>query len=268
MLFETDGGKMRIFPGKILILKELKERKYRYIVALILLFAVSGLFFIPGVLDYDTSYADIVTELLPLYKLSFPALDEDILKKIIRIDISLPFLILVPAFTSPFLGALEGMINEKENRTLEGLLTLPISDMELLIGKMGASLIVGICLAWTMFLTHFILIRYILPFEASQNLLSVNWLLLVFLFAPLISVVVNNLGMILAIGTKKLNTAANLGILILSPFFLFIFLINFGKIVLETEILIKMTGVLIILCWATFMVVKSLFNRETLILRY
>jgi hypothetical protein len=133
---------------------------------------------------------------------------------------------------------------------------------------MGASLFVGISLTWIMSFYHFLLIAHLSSFKVSQHLLSSQWLLLIFIVAPLISIFVNSIGMILAICIQKLNTAANLGILILSPFFGLLLLVNFGKIVLEINLLMKLSALLFFLGIGTFITAKRLLNRESLILRY
>jgi len=251
-----------------LISKELRERKIRYIVGTVLLPLISSLFFIPRFFGLDDKFVDIITELTPLYLASYPLIKHDLLSLIIYTDIYFPVFILIPAFTSPFLGVLESVINEKENRTLEGLLSLPISDREILIGKMGGSMIAGICLTWLMFLMHLVFFAIHLPDIIFLHLLSAKWISLVLIFSPIISYIANSIGILLSVWLKKLNTAANLGILILCPFFLFVFLISSGKIVLNVKSIIVMSFVGLIIGSVLFFIAERLFNREKLLLRY
>jgi len=257
-------------PLKIryLIYKELRERKIRHIAGFVLLSIISGLFFFPRFFGLDDKFTDIISTLIPLYQKSFPLLPGEKLSLIIYTDIFFPVFILIPAITSPFLGVLESVIIEKENRTLEGLLSLPLSDKEILFGKMSSSIIAGICITWLLFLIHMVFFAVYLPNILFFHLLSAKWIFLVLILCPVISYIVNSMGIILAIWLKKLNTAGNLGIIILCPFFFFVFLISFGKINLNVMSIIIMSTIGFIIGSGLFFIAIRLFNREKLLLRY
>lgn len=251
-----------------IVFKELKERRFRLLVSFILLSLVSALFFVPRFYGWDEKYTGIITEYIPYYRAMYPQLSYDILNLIVYTDIYFPVFILIPAIVSPFLGVLESVIVEKEGRTLEVMLALPISDQEILIGKMGGSMAMGIGFSWLIFLIHVVFLGYRYSDTILPHLISIEWIILVTIFSPVMSFIVNSLGVIVAIWLKKLTTAANLGILILSPFFLFVFFISFGRIILDLKSLIFMsfsgsvTGILL------FLAARYIFEREKLILRY
>lgn len=253
---------------RILLIKELRERKRRLITAFVLLSAISGLFFIPRFYGSDDHFRDVIMKLMSQYQGSYPSVMEVQLLLIIYTDIFFQVFILVPAITSPFLGVLDSIINEKENRTLEGLLSLPISDSEVLMGKMSASMFAGIGLVWLMFIVHIIFFIIGHADFLSFHLLSAKWVVMVLIFSPSISFTVNTIGVILAIWLKKLNTAGNLGIFILSPFYLFVFLILFGQIVLDLYLILLLSIICLILGGVLFFAATRMFNRQNLLLRY
>ncbi len=64
-----------------------------------------------------------------------------------------PFLLMMPLMLSTIIGA-ESFVGEKERKTLEALLYTPASDGELLMGKVLASIVPAVGLAWLTFLVY------------------------------------------------------------------------------------------------------------------
>ncbi len=64
-----------------------------------------------------------------------------------------PFLLMMPLMLSTIIGA-ESFVGEKERKTLEALIYTPASDGELFVGKMLASVLPAIGLAWVSFLIY------------------------------------------------------------------------------------------------------------------
>jgi len=253
---------------KYLLIKEMLERKIRHIIGFVLLSITCALFFISRFFGLGDNFTDVISAHIPFYQNNYPAYPDNQLSLIIYIDIFFPVFILIPAISSPFLGVLESVIREKENRTLEGLLSLPLSDSEILIGKMAASIIGGICHTWFIFILHLGFFLFCQPSVFFFHLLTTKWMTLVLVLSPIISYAVNAMGMIPAIWLKKINTAGNLGAVILSPLFFFIILISLGKIILDVNLILVLSiGGLItgsVLLFVTF----HIFNREKLLFRY
>ena len=64
-----------------------------------------------------------------------------------------PFLLIMPLMLSTIIGA-ESFVGEKERKTLEALIYTPTRDSELFLGKMLASILPAIVLAWISFILY------------------------------------------------------------------------------------------------------------------
>src|ERR1035437_1323730 len=60
------------------------------------------------------------------------------------------FFLLVPVMVSTVIAA-NSFAGEKERRTLEGLLSTPVSDAELVLGKIGAAFLPAVAFTWLCF---------------------------------------------------------------------------------------------------------------------
>lgn len=69
-----------------------------------------------------------------------------------------PFLLIVPLMLSTIIGA-ESFVGEKERKTLEALVYTPASDGELFLGKVLASVVPAVLLAWASFVAYGIVVN-------------------------------------------------------------------------------------------------------------
>lgn len=69
-----------------------------------------------------------------------------------------PFLLIMPLMLSTIIGA-ESFVGEKERKTLEALIYTPTRDSELFLGKMLASILPAILLAWISFILYGIVVN-------------------------------------------------------------------------------------------------------------
>ncbi len=69
-----------------------------------------------------------------------------------------PFLLIMPLMFSTIVGA-ESFVGEKERKTLEALIYTPATDAELFVGKVLASVLPAVALAWLSFLVYAIVVN-------------------------------------------------------------------------------------------------------------
>lgn len=69
-----------------------------------------------------------------------------------------PFILMMPLMFSTIVGA-ESFVGEKERKTIEALIYTPASDVELFLGKVLASIVPAIALAWLSFLVYGVVVN-------------------------------------------------------------------------------------------------------------
>lgn len=98
-----------------------------------------------------------------------------------------PLFLLIPVMTSSIIAA-SSFAGEKERKTIEGLLYTPISDKELVLGKIFVSLIPAVLITWVSFIIYTIVVNA-LGYTIFQGLFfpTASWLVLIFWLAPTLS---------------------------------------------------------------------------------
>lgn len=69
-----------------------------------------------------------------------------------------PFFLIMPLMLSTIVGA-ESFVGEKERKTLEALVYTPASDAELFMGKVLASVLPAVALAWVSFIVYALVVN-------------------------------------------------------------------------------------------------------------
>lgn len=180
----------------------------------------------------------------------------------------LGFYFLIPLALSSISAAFS-IVSEKQQRTLEPILATPITDRELLFGKLLASLLPSVAATWASALASALVVDAI-SWHTYRALLVPDrfWLVGIFVLAPL-------LGAASVLATMRLSAkmtdpqAANqlTGLVVLPAFFAGIGL--FGKILTTsfTALLIACLAVLLI-ALALFRVNVVKFQREEILTRW
>jgi len=99
-----------------------------------------------------------------------------------------PMFLIVPLMFSTTIAA-ESFAGEKERKTLEALLYLPISDQELFFGKVAAAGLPAVAVTWICFLLYTIIVNAI-PYASFGRLwfpLPVWWLLIFWVSPALVA---------------------------------------------------------------------------------
>jgi ABC-2 type transport system permease protein len=98
-----------------------------------------------------------------------------------------PFLLMMPLMLSTIVGA-ESFVGEKERKTLEALIYSPISDGELFLAKLLASVLPAILLAWLCFIVYGLCVN-IASFQVMGKIWfpTITWLPLMLWLTPAIA---------------------------------------------------------------------------------
>ncbi len=171
--------------------------------------------------------------------------------------------IILPAVT-----ASETIIGEKERKTMEALLASPLSEAELVTGKILSSFIPSV--AGTAFAAIiYSLITNIMIYPFTNSLLFLDALSLVFLFviAPLLSILSVELMILISTRVTSVRDAYQLGSLVVLPLMMLIIGIVVSYFFISVIALIGAVAILLILCAIFFKIATNVFDRERAIVK-
>jgi ABC-2 type transport system permease protein len=181
-----------------------------------------------------------------------------------QVGLSLMFLMLIPVFVPATISA-NSVIGERDQGTLEPVLTTPIRREEFLIGKAVANFIPAVGLAYLVFG----LFLAIVGVGADPVIATAVWhapqLLAEVFYIPLLAGWAIWVG--LAISTKAGDTrvAQQLSTLASLPPLVLIALMSFRVIKPTLTIALAFAGLLLVIDCAAYLVVAKLFDRERLV---
>ncbi|MDR2967959.1 MAG: ABC transporter permease [Methanobacteriaceae archaeon] len=176
--------------------------------------------------------------------------------------------IMLPGFIPPSLASYS-IVGEKTEKTLEPLLASPITDDELLFGKIIASFLPSIFISYLSALLFMLLIN-IFTYDKLHYFFFPNWnmgviLLLIIPFVILLSVEVN---VLISSKISDLRTASQLGALSMTPFLGLYFAFQTYLIGLNLFNLLVLILFLVFLVVTLFILTKSVFNREKILTKW
>ena len=174
------------------------------------------------------------------------------------------FLLIVPLVVPPVIAAYS-VVGEREQGTLEPVLTAPVQASELLLGKALAAFIPATAIAYGMYAVVAISVR----FGAAPVVRSVIFhppeLLAQILFTPLL--VLWSIWACIAISTRTrdVRVAQQLGSLAGLPLLAYTSLISFQLVTPSIPLAVGLALALLVLDLAGWRIVSRLFDRERLI---
>lgn len=225
------------------IRKELREfRRNRFIVGTML--ALPVLFLIVPIAD--------------LFRHANPAVER------VQVGVSLLLLLITPVIIPATIAAYS-VVGERDQGTLEPVLTTPVRRQELLVGKAAATLIPAVGVAYLLFAIVVVAVR----FGADQAVVDDVWQAPTFLaqalFAPLLAGWSIWVCIAISSRTSDVRVAQQLGTIASLPPLGIAALMTFQVIQPSITIAIVLAAVLAVLDVAGWTFVAQLFDRERLI---
>lgn len=152
-------------------LKEVKQNRAAWIPALVvpLIFLVViplVIILVPGLLDFTmvpllskSGPVWMMRENIPALAAELAGLNEQQTWVVLMTGyLFAPFILILPLMLSTIVGA-ESFVGEKERKTIEALIYTPASDGELFLGKVLASVVPAVALAWLGFLVYGVVVN-------------------------------------------------------------------------------------------------------------
>ncbi|MHB8460238.1 MAG: ABC transporter permease [Candidatus Limnocylindrales bacterium] len=170
----------------------------------------------------------------------------------------------IPALVPVFIAA-AAVASERQQGTLEPVLTTPITREEFLLGKALASVIPSLAVAYVLYLAFLVIVTLLAQPTIAAALIQGPDLLAQVLFTPLLAVWTIWVGMAVSTRSSDVRVAQQIGALVSLPPVFVVVLIALNVIPLSVALVIGAVVVVIagdVLGWR---IVSRLFDRERLI---
>lgn len=179
---------------------------------------------------------------------------------------ALMYFLILPVMI-PVTLAVYSIVGEKEQGTLEPLLATPLTDWEIFVGKALVAVLPSVGLTWGVFLL-FLAAAHIMLGGIPAGVLSVPWLVSIFVLSPLLAVFGVLVSMLVSSRTSDPRAAYQFSGLAVIPTLIPLIVysvqmtaVNLLLVILEGGILVVLDGVLL------YLAVK-LFRREEILTRW
>jgi ABC-type transport system involved in multi-copper enzyme maturation permease subunit len=181
-----------------------------------------------------------------------------------RIGLSLLYLLIVPAIVPSVLAAYS-VVGEREQGTLEPILTTPILREEFLIGKALAALLPALAIAYVIFgifLGAAVLFAH--P-NVTSAILERNHILVQLLFTPLVAGWAIWVGIAVSTRVRDVRAAQQLSVLASLPPVALLALLSFNIITPSLGLALGLALAFLLIDGLAWRVVAAMFDRERLI---
>ena len=177
-----------------------------------------------------------------------------------------PFFLIIPIMASSVMGS-DSFAGERERKTIEALLATPISDSELLLGKILVSFIPAMLVTFVSFGVYATIVDALTVgmFNGMLLLPNINFLIMIFGVAPTIALCSIGLTVIISAKVKGFKEAQQISVVLLLPVLGLVFAQISGVLVLGPLVLAALIGVLAIVDVAVFYVGVKIFRREEIL---
>jgi ABC-type Na+ efflux pump permease subunit len=160
------------------------------------------------------------------------------------------------------------VVGEREQGTLEPVLTTPIRGAELLMGKALAAILPTVGIAYGLYAAYLIVVRA----AATQAVVDLAWqpaqLVAVILFAPFLATFSIWVGLAISVRSNDIRVAQQLSAVAMLPMVGLIALFTFRVIEPSVTVAVIGAAILVLFDVAAWRVVSAMFDRERMLTRY
>jgi ABC-type Na+ efflux pump permease subunit len=177
---------------------------------------------------------------------------------------ALLFLQLIPVMLPTTIAAY-AVMGEREQRTLETVLTTPVRDRELLGGKAIAAVIPAVAIAWLLFGVYVGLAEVFAPHVVLEQIWTVEQAVAMGLLAPALAVFAIVIGIIVSLRSSDFRVAQQLAVLASAPVIGFVALITFRVLDPSVWLYAVAAAAVFLVDAVLWRVGLGLFSRERLL---
>jgi ABC-type Na+ efflux pump permease subunit len=177
-----------------------------------------------------------------------------------------PFFLIIPIMASSVMGS-DSFAGEKERKTIEALLATPLTDGELLMGKILVSLIPALAVTFVSFAIYAVIID-VATFSMFGGMLLIPnmvWLIMIFGVTPTLALCSIGLTVIISARVKGFKEAQQISVVLLLPILGLVFGQVSGLMILGPTLLAVMIGLFGLLDVGVFYFGMKLFRREEIL---
>lgn len=178
-----------------------------------------------------------------------------------------PFFLLIPVMVAS-IAASSAIVGEKERRTLEGLLYTPLTDRELVLGKMLVSMIPAVGIAWASFLVYTLLVTVLAgPMFGGLFFPTPTWAVIILALVPLVAFL--STGLVVAVSGRSTTVqgAQGTAVLVVLPVIALVVGQATGLLLFDTTVSLVAAAILVIVDVVVFVTVSGQIRRERLLTR-
>ena len=194
------------------------------------------------------------------------ALPEGVSAEVLRRPVgeALLFLQLIPVMLPTTIAAY-AVIGEREQRTLETVLTTPVTDGELLAGKAIAAVIPAVAIAWLLFGVYVGLAQIFAPHVVVEQIWTVDQAVAMALLAPALAGFSIVIGILVSLRSSDFRVAQQLAVLASAPVIGFVALITFRVLDPSVGLYAAAAAAVFLVDAACWRLGLRLFSRERLL---
>jgi ABC-type transport system involved in multi-copper enzyme maturation permease subunit len=181
-----------------------------------------------------------------------------------RIGLSLLYMLILPAVIPSVLSAYS-VVGEREQGTLEPLLTTPIHREEFLVGKALAALLPTLAVAYVIFGIFLAAVAAFAHPAVASAIFERDHLLVQLLFTPLVAGWSIWVGLAISTRMSDVRAAQQLAVLASLPPVAIVALMNFNVLTPSVALALGLAAALLLIDGLAWRVVAAMFDRERLV---
>jgi len=175
------------------------------------------------------------------------------------------FFLLVPVMVSTIIAA-NSFAGEKERRTLEGLLYTPVTDAELVLGKVAASFVPAVAFTWFCFAIYTVIANVMgTPIIGQPYFPTPNWWALMLALVPAVALFVIGIVVLVSAKARGFQEANAIGGSISLPLIGIVAAQASGIMVLSSGLILATAGVFAALDAILIWVIVKSFRRSRIV---
>lgn len=178
-----------------------------------------------------------------------------------------PFFLLITVMVAS-VAASSSIVGEKERRTLEGLLYTPLTDRELVLGKVLVSMVPAVVLAWVSFAVYTVLVNALAgPMFGGIFFPTPTWAVIIIALVPLVAFLATSLVVAVSGRSTTVQGAQGTAVLVVLPMIALVVGQATGLLLFDTTIALSAAAILLIADVVVFAAVSGQVRRERLLTR-
>ncbi len=176
-----------------------------------------------------------------------------------------PMFLLIPVMVAS-VTASSSFVGEKERRTIEGLLYTPLTDRELVLGKVLTSVVLSVGLAWVSFVVYAIIVNLLGgPVMGGMFFPTATWVIMIVLLVPLVSILATSLVVAASGRATTMQGAQGLVMLIIFPVLALVVGQATGLMLFDVTVVAIACAVFLVVDIAVYFAVVRTLNRERIL---